>query len=658
MYLIDAAHPRYDEYRALFNGMIDKRPGLIARCAAPGDVAAILQRARAGGHEVAVRAGGHSVAGMSSNDGGVVIDVRPMKSIEIDPKARRARVGAGVTWGEFDRAAQQHGLATTGGRVSSTGVAGLTLGGGSGWLERCYGLACDNLVSVDLVTADGRLVTASAVQHPELFWALHGGGGNFGVATSFEFSLHPVGPIVLAGLMMWPSDAAVDVARTYRDTAFDAPDELGSALVFVTAPAAEFVPAHLQGTTVAAIAALWAGRPDEGHDVLKIFRDLGPAADLVAPMPYADFQRLVDEPPGLLNYWTADYLDDCPDGAVDVLVRSGLRRKSPRSQQLLLPWGGAVAQIPEFATPLANRSVRWLAHPFAIWPDPADTEANIAWARALRRDIAGYVTGGIYLNFIGNEGPDRVRAAYGEANYGRLAAVKAEWDPDNVFRGNQNIIPAGLSAPPSCLRSGCPVRARGSALPAGARGGGNLGQRNRRAQARSVASHRPVVAGTGPDPQEAAEVVRDVRRWRGAGGARWSGPSPRTPDVPAISSRSRPRLTEGSGRVRRAHGHRLASPRRTAASPLQPSGRPLDIEQLAHVQHACRACGADVEAWTCGIMGAARDADASTAERRGERRWRRRSWSWKTSANCVSWSAPTWNGPVSPCCPPSPERRR
>jgi FAD binding domain len=235
---------------------------------------------------------------VSGNDGGVVIDVRPMKSIQVDPKARRARVGAGVTWGEFDRATQRHGLATTGGRVPSTGVAGLTLGGGSGWLERRYGLACDNLVSVDLVTADGRQVTASAVQHPELFWALHGGGGNFGVATSFEFSLHPVGPVVLAGLMIWPGDAAVAVARTYRDAASGAPGELGSALVFTTAPAAGFVPGHLRGTTVAAIAVLWAGRPDEGHDVLKVFRDLGPAADLVAPMPYVDFQRLIDKPPG------------------------------------------------------------------------------------------------------------------------------------------------------------------------------------------------------------------------------------------------------------------------------------------------------------------------------------------------------------------------
>ena len=527
MELIDAAHPRYDQYRALFNGMIDRRPGLIARCGTPGDVAAILQRARAAGHEVAVRAGGHSVAGLSGNDGGVVIDVRPMKSIQVDPKARRARVGAGVTWGEFDRATQRHGLATTGGRVPSTGVAGFTLGGGSGWLERRYGLACDNLVSVDLVTADGRQVTASAVQHPELFWALHGGGGNFGVATSFEFSLHPVGPVVLAGLMMWPGDAAVDVARTYRDTAFGAPGELGSALVFTTAPAAGFVPAHLQGTTVAAIAVLWAGLPDDGHDVLKIFRDLGPGADLVAPMPYADFQRLIDEPPGLHNYWTADYLDDCPDGAIDVLVRSGLHRPSAQSQQLLLPWGGAVAQIPEFATPLAHRSARWIAHPFAIWPGPAGTERSIGWVQALRRDIAGYANGGAYLNFIGDEGPDRVRAAYGEANYGRLAAVKAEWDPGNIFRGNQNIIPAGLPAPPAASRQ------HGSALPAGAQGDGRPGAALPPGAGPVRGRHRPAVAWGWPWSPEPAQVARHVRRWRGAGGARWSGPARGPPMCPS-----------------------------------------------------------------------------------------------------------------------------
>lgn len=439
---IEAGDPRYDKARTLFNAMIDKRPAVIASCETPADVVEVLEHARAHGHEIAVRAGGHSVAGMSMNDGGAVIDVRPMKVIEVDPQARRVRAGAGVTWGEFDRATQRHGLATTGGRVSSTGIAGLTLGGGSGWLERAYGLACDSLVAVDLVTADGRRVRASAAENPGLFWALHGGGGNFGVATAFEFELQPVGPTVLAGLLIWPGHRAPEVARAYRDLAFAAPDELGSGLVMLNGPPEEFIPRDLHGTTVAAIAVLWAGKVEDGHDVIRAFRDLGPEADLVAPMPYADFQCMIDDPPGLHNYCTADFHDEFPDAALDVFVRFGCDRKSPRAQQILLPWGGAVARIPDEATPMAGRSARWITHPFAVWEDPADTERNIAWARAYRRDIARYANGGIYLNFVGNEGQERVRAAYGELNYARLAAVKAEWDPFNVFRGNQNIIPA------------------------------------------------------------------------------------------------------------------------------------------------------------------------------------------------------------------------
>lgn len=441
MELIRSSDAGYDEARTVFNKMIDKRPAVIAQCATPGDVATALAMAHEQHLDVAVRAGGHSVAGMSMSEGGIVIDVRPMKAIEIDAANRRARVGAGVTWGEFDRAAQEHGLATTGGRVSTTGVAGLTLGGGSGWLERAFGLACDNLLSVDLVTADGREVTASDDENPELFWALHGGGGNFGVATSFEFRLHPVGPLVLAGLLIWPGDASNDIARIYRDLAFDAPDELGSGLVMLTGPPEEFVPAHLQGTTVTAVALAWAGDPADGESAIKVLRDARPEIDLVSPMPYADFQCMIDDPPGLYNYWTADYHDDFPDDALDVFVKSGFERQSPHAQQILLPWGGAVARVGEDDTPMTNRSVRWITHPFALWEDEKDTDASIEWARSFRRNIAHHASGGVYLNFIGNEGEDRIRAAYGDAKYRRLQHVKAEWDPENVFRGNQNILP-------------------------------------------------------------------------------------------------------------------------------------------------------------------------------------------------------------------------
>jgi FAD/FMN-containing dehydrogenase len=442
MDLIGTNDPRYDEARTVFNAMIDKRPAVIAQCATPGDVREALELAEREGYDVAVRAGGHSVAGVSVNDGGIVVDVRPMNQIEVDPSTRQVRVGAGVTWGEFDRATQDHGLATTGGRVSSTGVAGLTLGGGSGWLERSYGLTCDNLISVDLVTVDGREVTASESENQELFWALHGGGGNFGVATSFVFQLHPVGPIVTAGLMLWSGDAAPEVARRYRDVALGAPDALGSGLVFLTGPPEEFVPAHLQGETLVAIAALFAGAVDEGAEAVAPFRELSPDVDLVGPMPYAEFQCMIDDPPGFNNYWSADYHDTFPDDALDVFVKYGFERQSPLAQQLLLPWGGAVGRVADDATPMSGRSVSWITHPFAVWADPADSERNIEWARSFRRDIAHYANGGIYLNFIGDEGEERVRAAYGEKKYERLARIKGEWDPKNVFRGNQNIKPA------------------------------------------------------------------------------------------------------------------------------------------------------------------------------------------------------------------------
>jgi len=297
-------------------------------------------------------------------------------------------------------------------------------------------------VSVDLVTADGREVTASAAENPELFWALHGGGGNFGVVTAFEFALHPLGPVVMAGLLLWSADAAPEVGRVYRDLAFSAPDELGSGLVMLTGPPEPFVPEHLQGNTVAGVAILWTGDEADGCDVIQPLRDLVPEVDLVDQMPYAVFNGMLDDPPGLHNYWTADYHDEFPDDALDIFLKYGSDRASAFAQQILVPWGGAIARVADGETPLTHRSVRWITHPFALWEDPADSDANINWARNFRRDIARYTNGGIYLNFIGNEGPERVRAAFGEDNYRRLAQVKAEWDPSNVFRGNQNIEPA------------------------------------------------------------------------------------------------------------------------------------------------------------------------------------------------------------------------
>jgi FAD/FMN-containing dehydrogenase len=431
----------YDERRTLFNAMIDKRPRIIAACRTPADVREALGRAAQDVLPVAVRSGGHSVAGQSTNDDGLVVDVRPMKDIAIDPTARRARVGGGCTWGEFDAAAQLHGLATTGGRVSTTGVAGLTLGGGSGWLERQHGLSCDNLLAVELVTADGREVRADDTQHQDLLWASKGGGGNFGVVTALEFRLHPVGPTIIGGLMAWPMARAPEVARAFRDWADDAPEELGPGLVVLTGPPEEFIPPHLQGQPLVAVALCWNGDPATGADVVQVMRDLSPEVDLVGPMPYAGLQSMIDDPPGFRQYWSADYHDSFPDEALDVYLAAGANRASPMTQHLLLPWGGALARVEADATPLAQRAARWVSHPFATWEDPADDAANIAWVRDYRRANAPFTTGGVYLNFVGDEGEERIKAAFGAERYERLARIKAEYDPHNVFAGNQNIRP-------------------------------------------------------------------------------------------------------------------------------------------------------------------------------------------------------------------------
>jgi FAD/FMN-containing dehydrogenase len=435
----------YDGRRALFNAMIDKRPRLIAGCETAADVRAALDKGRADDLDVAVRAGGHSVAGMSTNDDGLVIDVRPMKSVEVDPAARRARVGAGVTWRELDAATQEHGLATTGGRVSTTGVAGFTLGGGSGWLERSLGLACDNLLAVELVTADGDELRADPTHHPDLFWALRGAGANFGVATAFELALHPVGPVVEAGLMVWRAEAAEDVSRAFRDWALQAPDELGAWLMLLRGPAEDFLPSDLQGELIVLLAGMWRGDVDDGVDAFGTMKTLGPDVDLVEPMRYADFQCILDDVPGNRHYWSADHHRDLPDEALRIFVESGLTAPSELSQHIVLPWGGAVARVAEEDTPMTDRDARWVSHPFAVWQDPREDAENIAWVRRWREAIAPYTTGGVYLNFIGDEGEARIRHAYGEQKYGRLRQIKAEYDPGNVFRGNQNIAPARRS---------------------------------------------------------------------------------------------------------------------------------------------------------------------------------------------------------------------
>ena len=437
--------PGYDEARAVFNAMVDRRPALIARCTDEEDVALALAHARQAGLEVTVRAGGHSVAGLSMNDGGVVIDVRPMAEVTIDAPRRLARCGAGATWSEFDLRAQAFGLATTGGRVSSTGVAGFTLGGGSGWIERRHGLACDNLVSVELVTAAGERARASEDENPELFWALRGGGGNFGVVTALEFRLHEIGPMVYGGLALFDPADAPAVATAFRDFHSPGPEEAGLALAFVPAPPAPFVPPEWHGRVMPAIAGMWAGAAEEGaHALGDLLAAATPVANVFGELPYAEFQSMIDDPPGLRNWWTAEYLSDFPDDAVAEYCDYAADMPVSSTQLLLVPWGGAVARA-EDTTPLAKRDAAWVIHPFAVW-EGADRDAeHVGWGRAVRERFAPWTTGGIYLNFIGDEGQDRVRAAFGPA-YDRLAAVKAAWDPDNVFHGNQNIAPAEVGA--------------------------------------------------------------------------------------------------------------------------------------------------------------------------------------------------------------------
>jgi len=443
--VLEPGQDGYEDARTIFNAMIDRRPAVIAQCESPEDVASAVRFARERDLEIAIRAGGHSVAGASLTDGGLVIDLRRMTSVEVDPEARTATVAGGATWSHFDRATQPHNLMAPGGRVSTTGVAGLALGGGSTWLERKFGLACDSLLEVELVTAGGRRVRASEDENAELFWALHGAGGNFGVATQLVFRLHPL-PVASFALLVWPASMGRAVAGTYRDLIDGgAPEELGGGMFFITGPPEEFVPERLQGELVAAVVVVYAGTEAEMREAVAPVLELEPEGELIEEMPYAEIQCAIDDPPGYRNWWSAEHLRAFPDDAVDAFCAraSDIVVPSP-SQHIAFPWGGAVARGAG-DWPLPHRTASWVVHPLGLWESADDDEQGIAWARGTCADMRPWATGDVYLNFVGDEGEDRVVAGYGRDNYGRLAAVKAEFDPDEVFRLHHNIRPAATA---------------------------------------------------------------------------------------------------------------------------------------------------------------------------------------------------------------------
>jgi FAD/FMN-containing dehydrogenase len=439
--LILPGDPGYDDARTVYNQMIDRRPSVIAQCASVEDVATAIRFGREADKEIAVRGGGHGVAGKAVTDGGIVIDLRRMHSVTVDPDARTARVGGGAQITHLDRATEPYGLATTGGRNSTTGVAGFALGGGSGWLERKFGLASDNLLSVELVTADGEIVNASEESHPELFWALHGGGGNFGVATSLTFRLHHV-PVVTFALLVWRPEAGPEVAGAFREFMETAPDEVGGGLSYFTGPTAPFMPETLVGKLTCAVTITYAGGEAEARDVIAPLLKLGHEGEVIAEMPYAELQCMSDEPPIYRNYWSAEYLSAFPDEAAERYFARARDMLVPSlSAQVLFPLGGAVTKGAS-DHPIPWRQAQWVAHPFGMWQDPADDDRVRRWAKDVRADVRPWSTGSVYLNFIGDEGDARIMEAFGEENYRRLAATKARYDPANVFHLNHNIKPA------------------------------------------------------------------------------------------------------------------------------------------------------------------------------------------------------------------------
>jgi FAD/FMN-containing dehydrogenase len=438
--------PAYEPARQVFNAMHDRRPALIARCAGVADVIAALRFARERGLQIAVRGGGHSVQGYSSCDGGIVIDLSPMKGVRVDPAGRTAWAQGGLTWGELDRETQAFGLAVTGGRVSTTGIVGQTIGSGSGWLERLHGLTCDNLISADVVTADGRLVRASEREHPDLLWGLRGAGGNFGIVTSLEYRLHPVGPVVYGGMLLYRRDRAAELMRLYRDHMDNAPDELCGAVGFMTAPSEPFVPSDLRLRPAVGVIVCHVGDQADGERLVRPFREQAPSVDLVGPMPYTGVQKLLDAtaPFGQRHYWKVEAVRELTDDAISTLVDETATMPGPFSLTILEPGARAIARVEDDATPISGRAAAYRYYAVAIWESPDEDARHVEWARGVGRAMEPFSTVGVQLNFVPDEGVDRVRSTFGAEKYARLLALKRRYDPGNVFRMNQNIDPDPL----------------------------------------------------------------------------------------------------------------------------------------------------------------------------------------------------------------------
>jgi FAD/FMN-containing dehydrogenase len=447
------ADPGFAEARAaaVWNGDITREPALIVQPTSSAQVADVLAFARAQGADVTVRGGGHSFAGNAVADGAIMIDLSRLAGVRVDPEARRAYVGGGAAWAAVDAATAEHGLGVVGGTISHTGVAGLTLSGGMGWLTNAQGLSSDNLVAATLVTADGRTVTASETENPELLWALRGAGTNFGVVTEFVFGLHEVNPMANLGLFFWRAEDAREPLRFARDHVFELPAGMGVLLAGLSAPPAPFVPAEYHGLPGMAVMVVGWGSAEEHAAAVQPFRDRGPLFELVTPIPYVALQQMLDEsvPWGARGYEKAVNLMELSDPVIDVLVEWLPRKVSPLSFMPIFPLAGAFHEVDDEATAFGgSRATRWVINVAAVTPDADSLDRDRTWVRACIDALRPYASDeGTYLNFLADADDDRVRSSYGEAKYRRLAALKAEWDPDNVFRHNPNIRPAGVDVP-------------------------------------------------------------------------------------------------------------------------------------------------------------------------------------------------------------------